>query len=564
MYMRALILTALIIGSLYIQPALGGASSPAITTTHDATLSSSSSSYSCSITYEYGYCLVRAMGTPGTDLIIQTTAGSAASTGYVLYSKLDNGFGWEQQVMFDRSTKASAQDSSGSTDMLMRAVTIPGNVVLSQYYYFLIQTKETATFPRVYTVQLGPNPTTPSPTTATETGDDLGLQTITLDQTVTFTNTPMSYSQETWRYFKVDTSSVAAPKSIVVTLSATQLDNSYSSSYSGFEGPSLFISSQYPAMLEVDTIKTAGQMGTYAYPSSTWSQTGGTAHTTFAWHQPKGETWSDMYVTVAANANTQAWSGGRRLMGGDLSAIEGSSTATTYTISVSASTVTSCPTPSGSAAQIVEASTGYGDAGYTFTVDYPVDPALTANSNQLLSTTLNAANFEIDEGVATSVLSEGCNGDGDRSSWLAVNVPTCTTDFYAMPQCKSDCQQMAAGCISFLTILCDNHPTTNCQNYYALNGGNDASSWDDYLAGVNTAAKTLGTMIIVIIVVVILGVICGIIGCWYCCCRKKDEQQAVVVQMAPGAAPSGVQPADAVYMKNGVWLDKNDNPCQQA
>ena len=45
--------------------------------------------------------------------------------------------------MFDRSTKASAQDSSGSlgpmADVLMRAVTIPGDVVLSQYYYFLIQ-----------------------------------------------------------------------------------------------------------------------------------------------------------------------------------------------------------------------------------------------------------------------------------------------------------------------------------------------------------------------------------------------------------------------------------------
>ena len=47
--------------------------------------------------------------------------------------------------------------------------------------------------------------------------------------------------------------------------------------------------------------------------------------------------------------------------------------------------------------------------------------------------------------------------------------------------------QMAAGCISFLSILCDNHPVTNCQNYYALNGGNDASDWDNYVAAVHQA-----------------------------------------------------------------------------
>jgi len=101
-----------------------------------------------------------------------------------------------------------------------------------------------------------------------------------------------------------------------------------------------------------------------------------------------------------------------------------------------------------------------------------------------------------------------------------------------------------------------------CSNWCTSSTGD---GWcDQWADAVNAAGKAIGTMILIIIISIVVVSILGGIGCWYCCCRNKGEQ-TVVVQGGqagvPMAAPvTQAQPPGAVYMKNGVWLDKNDQP----
>lgn len=48
--------------------------------------------------------------------------------------------------------------------------------------------------------------------------------------------------------------------------------------------------------------------------------------------------------------------------------------------------------------------------------------------------------------------------------------------------------------------------------------------------------------------------------------EEKKDVDAVDVEMSPvsGQTPGHKPPPGAIYMKNGVWLDKNDQPCQGA
>jgi hypothetical protein len=104
----------------------------------------------------------------------------------------------------------------------------------------------------------------------------------------------------------------------------------------------------------------------------------------------------------------------------------------------------------------------------------------------------------------------------------------------------------------------DGSAMMTCSNWCSSTSGNDLCD------ALKKAGKALGTMLLIIIISIVVVSILGAIGCWYCCCRSKGEQ-TVVVQGGqagvPMAAPvTQAQPPGAVYMKNGMWLDKNDQP----
>jgi len=293
---------------------------------------------------------------------------------------------------------------------------------------------------------------------------------------------------------------------------------------------------------EVDDLKTTAQLGSYAYPSQEWAADGN-LHRVFAWHQPKGQAWNNIiYVAVAAKPQASARRSTRRSSVGDIYPIQGSTSAVTYTLKVEAETVTSCPSASSHARNTIMDNKAY---YYTYDGDYvqeavvfefelngTVAPVFTDDNSQLLYSALNAANLEADWSMFHPTAYLGCDAIA-RKAWLSLAVPFCSTDFYAMPQCRADCEVMASSCIVFKTMACSAHPTTGCFNYYnsameavcddPITNCEDRGSWTDVHTDV-----TIG-----------FGALIGIFCMIFCACeifeqiyRRYDD--AMMGQVAVG------------------------------
>lgn len=184
-------------------------------------------------------------------------------------------------------------------------------------------------------------------------------------------------------------------------------------------------------------------------------------------------------------------------MGGQtVSPCTGTSSAVTFDMKVTASTVTSCKIPTGTGSSVQDTGrrrrvdTPTQDQ-WKYTVDYPVAPALTANSNALLNARLHASNKEADPSSlkqnAILNLNVGCQSPRDRKSWQQLNTPKCDTKtFYAVPQCKAACESMNK-CNTFKAMQCNDKPTKNCDSRTAANRGASAAGRAVMLPGVAMA-----------------------------------------------------------------------------
>lgn len=208
--------------------------------------------------------------------------------------------------------------------------------------------------------------------------------------------------------------------------------------------------------------------------------------------------------------------------------VSGTAATVNYKIKVEASTVTSCAVPDSTSATVTDTTDGVTTQQVVITEK--VSPAFTDQTDNLMMSALQSGWQEISSnallGVAFST--PRCAMNPDRVAMARLRVPTCGDDFYAEPQCRSDCEKQSNSCILFKQLDCSGLPTSNCKCYYD-NGCPDDD--DGAVAGV-------------IIFVILLCCICGCVGAgiYYCCCQPKPQQSMHQVQAVGVAQPQQVQP----------------------